>query len=144
MEVVSKRFEELTLDELYAILRARAEVFVVEQNIIYLDMDGIDFRSTHLFVKESDMICSYLRIIDPDVKYPEMSIGRVLTLSAFRGRGYARRLMEIAIAEARAQGLPVRIEAQAYLKDFYLSLGFRAVSEEFILEDIPHIEMLLQ
>lgn len=143
MEIICKRFNELSLDELYLILRARAEVFVVEQNIVYQDMDGIDFSSTHLYIKEGNRICSYLRIIDANVKYPEVSIGRVLTLKPYRGWGYARKLMETAIDKAKQYSLPVKIEAQAYLKDFYLSLGFKQVSDEFILEDIPHIEMIL-
>lgn len=143
MEIIRKRFEELTVSELYSILKARSEVFVTEQNIIYQDMDDIDFRSTHLFIVENDVICSYLRIIDAGVKYPEISIGRVLTLKPYRGRGFSRKLMDKAIEIGKEQSLPIKIEAQAYLKDFYLSLGFRQISEEFILEGIPHIEMIL-
>lgn len=143
MDIITKRFDELTLNELYTLLQARSEVFVMEQGILYQDMDEIDFSSTHLFLKENDKVCSYLRIIDPGIKYPETSVGRVLTLAPYRGRGYGRLLMEKAIDEARKFRRPVRIEAQAYLKDFYLSLGFKPVSEEFILEGIPHIEMIL-
>lgn len=144
MEIICKRFNELTLKELYGILQARSEVFVCEQNIIYQDMDEIDFSSTHLFIKEDGKICSYLRIIDEKVKYPELSVGRVLTLKPYRGRGYSRKLMELAIKMASQLSLPVKIEAQAYLKEFYLSLGFKQISDEFILEEIPHIEMLLE
>ena len=143
MEIVKKRFSELTLEELYSILKVRAEVFVVGQNIIYQDMDGIDFSSTHLFIRENEQICSYLRIIDSGVKYKEMSIGRVLTIESQRGKGYARKLMELAIEDAEKRSQPVRIEAQAYLTDFYRSLGFKQVSDVFILEDIPHVEMIL-
>lgn len=143
MDIICKRFDELTLRELYAILQARSEVFVMEQTILYQDLDEIDFSSTHMFINEHNKLCSYLRIIDPGVKYPETSIGRVLTLKPYRNRGYGRLLMEKAIAEARKYGRPIKIEAQAYLKDFYLSLGFKTVSEEFILEGIPHIEMTL-
>lgn len=144
MDIISKRFEELTLNELYTILQARAEVFVMEQNIVYLDMDEVDFSSTHMFIKENGKLCSYLRIIDPGIKYPETSIGRVLTLAPYRRRGFGRLLMEEAMAEARKYGRPIRIEAQAYLKEFYLSLGFKPVSDVFILEGIPHIEMLTE
>ena len=143
MKIVCKRFEELSLHELYAILRARSEVFVMEQNIVYQDMDEIDFRSTHLFIEEEGEIASYLRIIDAGVKYPEISIGRVLTLKPYRRKGYSRRLMEIALEMTRNQNLPVKIEAQSYLESFYHSLGFKSISPEFILEGIPHIEMLL-
>lgn len=144
MEIISKRFNELSLNELYSILQARAEVFVTEQNIVYQDLDEIDFESTHLFIKEDGRVISYLRIIDAGVKYPEMSIGRVLTVKQYRGRGYARRLMEHALQTVRKAALPVKIEAQAYLTEFYLSLGFRSVSDIFILEGIPHIEMTLE
>lgn len=143
MELVCKRFEELTLNELYDILKARSEVFVNEQNIVYQDMDGIDFSSYHLFFKEDGKICAYLRIIDPGVKYLEASIGRVLTLKPYRNKGISRRLMLEAIKIAASGAKPIKIEAQAYLKDFYLSLGFRIISDTFILEGIPHIEMLL-
>lgn len=143
MKIECKRFDELTINELYAILQARSEVFVTEQNIVYQDMDGIDFSSTHLFIKKNDKVISYLRIIDPGVKYPEVSIGRVLTLMPFRANGYARLLMERAIEMVQKECLPIKIEAQAYLRDFYLSLGFKQISDEYILEGIPHIEMLL-
>lgn len=143
MEIVCKRFDELTNGELYSILKARSEVFALEQNIPYQDMDDLDFCSSHIFATEGDTLCSYLRIIDAGVKYPEISIGRLLTLPQFRGRGLSRRLMKIAIEMAANLGIPVRIEAQAYLKDFYLSLGFRQISDEFILEGLPHVEMIL-
>ena len=142
MEIISKRFEELTVNELYMILQARSEVFVNEQEIIYQDMDGIDLCSTHLFITEKGKLCSYLRIIDEGVKYPEISIGRVLTLKPYRRRGLSRKLMEAAIEEVKERGLPIKIEAQAYLKEFYENLGFEAVSDEFILEGIPHVEMI--
>lgn len=144
MRIISKQFDDLSLRELYFILQARAEVFVVEQNIVYQDMDEIDFASTHLFIEQEGKLCSYLRVIGKGIKFAEASIGRVLTLKPYRGHGYARILMEHAIAMLRAHSAPIRIEAQAYLRDFYLSLGFKQVSEQFILEGIPHIEMLLE
>lgn len=143
MEIISKRFEELTVSELYMILQARSEVFVNEQEIIYQDMDGLDLHSTHLFITENGKLCSYLRIIDEGAKYPEISIGRVLTLKPYRHRGLSRKLMETAIESVRERGRPVKIEAQSYLKNFYENLGFKALSDEFILEGIPHIEMIL-
>lgn len=142
MEILSKRFDELSLHELYEILKARAEVFVTEQNIVYLDMDGIDMHSIHLFIKDGDTVCAYLRIIDPGVKYSEASIGRVLTLKPYRRRGYSRRLMEEALRITDSRNLPVKIEAQAYLEDFYKSLGFKTISEPFVLESLLHVEMV--
>lgn len=144
MDVIVKRFQELTLEDLYDILHCRQEIFVVEQNIIYQDLDFLDQKSTHLFIKENGRIISYLRIIDPGIKYKETSIGRVLTLPEYRNRGYSRRLMLKAIEEIRNKKLmPIKIEAQEYLLKFYESLGFEAISAPFILEGIYHVSMVL-
>lgn len=144
MELTVKKFQALTLEELYGILRSRSEVFVVEQNIVYQDMDYIDRYSTHIFFKDGDKIASYLRVIDAGVKFKEASIGRVLTLPEYRGRGLSRRLMQLAIQYLKTIGsVPIKIEAQEYLVKFYESLGFKSVSEPFILEDIYHVEMIL-
>lgn len=143
MELISKRFDQLTANELYEILRVRAEVFVVEQNIIYQDMDFKDMRSTHLFYTDNERILSYLRIIDAGVKYPEYSIGRVLTIKEHRNQGLSRNLVIKALSMIReSSDWPVKIEAQSYLKDFYESIGFVPISDEFILEGIPHIGMI--
>lgn len=144
MEIWLKRFEKLTLKELYGILHCRQEVFVVEQNIIYQDLDFIDQQSTHLFIKQGGKIISYLRIIDPGIKYPETSIGRVLTIPEFRHKGLSRKLMQLAIREVRTRNqMPIKIEAQEYLVRFYESMGFKSISEPFILEGISHVSMLL-
>ncbi|MDE6266832.1 MAG: GNAT family N-acetyltransferase [Muribaculaceae bacterium] len=142
MKITEKRFEELTTDELYEILRCRAEVFVMGQNCIYQDMDGIDKHSTHLYIEENGRIKSYLRIIDPGIKFPPASIGRVLTLKEYRGNGLARRLMSEAIRIAHRKAPVIEIEAQAYLLEFYRSLGFRQTSDVFMLENIPHVTMV--
>ena len=145
MEIISKQFEELSASELYDFLKARAEVFAVEQNIAYQDLDGLDQCSTHLFASdENGRLASYLRVIPPGVKHSAASIGRVLTVKDFRGRGLARRMMGEAIAIALSMSDTIEIEAQAYLKNFYESLGFIATSEEFILEGLPHISMKLE
>lgn len=145
MEVVIKRFQELSLQELYNLLRCRMEVFVLEQNIIYQDLDHIDQHSTHMFFTEEGEILSYLRIIDPGIKYKEPSIGRVLTMPSFRHKGLSRKLMELAILHVRKDHqMPMRIEAQEYLEDFYKSLGFRSITKPFILEGISHVSMILE
>ena len=142
MELLIKRFLALTLEELYEIIQCRQSVFVVEQNIIYQDLDDIDQNSTHMFLRHEGRIVSYLRIIDPGIKYPETSIGRVLTLPLFRRKGLSRKLMELALLEVRSRKqMPIKIEAQEYLVKFYESLGFQAISEPFILEGISHVEM---
>lgn len=144
--IITKAFRELTLDELYQILHARQEVFALEQNIMYQDMDFIDQKSVHLFIRdeENGQIKAYLRIIAPGVKYPEVSIGRVLTMPHYRHQGYARRLMLEAMATARRL-FPesIKIEAQEYLVKFYETIGFTPISEPFILEGISHVEMIL-
>ena len=144
MDIKIKRFQELDLEELYGILHCRQEVFVVEQNIIYQDLDYIDQNSTHVFITLDGKIASYLRIIDPGVKYNETSIGRVLTMPGYRHKGLSRQLMQVALEEVKAKNqMPVKIEAQEYLVKFYESLGFKPVSAPFILEGISHVSMIL-
>ena len=144
MELVSKPFDQLSLDELYEILQVRVAVFVVEQTCPYQEIDGKDPKCHHLFFREHGKIKAYLRVVPPGVSYSEASIGRVLTTT--RGGGYGKKLMQEGIRLAQklypADGL--RIGAQVYAKGFYEQLGFRQSSEEYLEDDIPHIEMLLQ
>lgn len=145
MRIVEKEFGELTLDELYEILRCRAEVFGVEQEILYVDPDGIDKESVHMYIEGDDgLIAAYLRVIRPGVKCETSSIGRVLTMKQYRGHGMARVLMARAIEKALKMSNEIEIEAQAYLKGFYESLGFEATSDVFILEGLPHVSMVLR
>ncbi|GEN25223.1 acetyltransferase [Halomonas cupida] len=144
-----KRFEELSLDELYEILRVRQEVFTVEQNCVYQDVDGLDRVAWHLLLQHEGSggctdIQGYLRIVYPGHKYSEPSIGRVMTTGAARGRGVGRLLMEKALAflASEAPGLPIRISAQQYLETFYAEFGFETVSEPYAEDGIAHIEML--
>lgn len=143
MEMTIKRFDELTTAELYELLRCRAEVFVVEQDCVYQDLDECDQQSTHLFFAEDGRICSYIRVIDPGVKYPAASIGRVITLPAFRRQGLSSQLIRKGIELAQQLAPVIEIEAQSYLREFYASFGFRAVSGEFLLDGLPHIRMRL-
>lgn len=141
MEISVKNYSELTLEDLYEILRLRSEVFVVEQNCFYLDVDGKDKYSIHVYIKEGNEILAYLRIIKPATSDIPVIIGRVLTKKEARGRGLARILMTKGIEIAKSQAPIIKIEAQAYLKNFYESLGFKACSEEFIHAGKPHINM---
>lgn len=138
-----KRFEELTKAELYEILRCRAEVFVVEQDCVYQDVDGLDMHASHLFFEEQGRILSYIRVVDPGVKYPPASITRVITLPEARRQGLSTQLIRAGIELAGALSPTIRIEAQAYLREFYASFGFRIVSDEFLLDGIPHFLMEL-
>lgn len=144
-----KRFSELTVDELYEILRDRSQVFVVEQGCAYQDLDGKDERSIHIFIreenqiKEDNRILAYLRVIIPEEGRDTVSIGRVLTIKEARRHGLARKLMQKGIEVAESLAPTIEIEAQAYLKEFYESLGFIACSDVFQYEGRPHISMVL-
>ena len=142
------RFTELAPAELYAALRARSEVFVVEQSCVFLDLDDADQAAWHLLAwieRGGDKaLAGYLRLIAPGCKFTEASIGRVLTTREFRRTGVGRALM----AEGVRKSLEIhprqaiRIGAQRYLADFYAAFGFRAASEPYLEDGIEHIEML--
>lgn len=141
---VVKKFGELKPDELYAILRLRSEIFVVEQNCVFLDMDNKDQPSFHLMGLENGKLIAYTRLVPPGVAYAEPSIGRVVTSAAVRGSGIGKLLMEKSIEQAeRLFGrTPIRIGAQLYLKKFYHSLGFEQSSDVYDEDGIDHIEMV--
>ena len=131
MEWKIKNFEELTRSELYKILQVRSEVFVVEQECAYQDVDGKDQKSLHLWLEDSEgAIQSYCRILPAGLSYPEASIGRVLVKESQRGKGTARKMMQQALEFlAQAWREPVvRIEAQYYLREFYASFGFKTLN----------------
>lgn len=141
-----KTFNELTTQELYQIMKLRNEVFVVEQACVYQDCDGKDLDAWHLFHKEDGQIVSYLRILPKGLSYEEVSIGRVVTEPGFRGRGLSRAMMAEAIRFVihELHEPVIRISAQAYLQQFYKSLGFEAVSDIYLEDDIPHLEMVYE
>jgi ElaA protein len=144
MNWVVKKFSELSSDELYEILKLRSEVFVVEQECIYEDCDGKDKKSYHLFAEQNGEILVYLRILEKGVSYSEISIGRVLASKKYRGRGFAKQMMLRAIEfiERYLKENAIRISAQVYLLNFYSSFGFVKVSDVYLEDDIPHIEMI--
>ena len=143
MNWVFKKFDQLTLQELYAILELRSKVFVVEQNCAYQDPDGKDQSAWHLMGMENDVLIAYTRILPPGVSYPEPAIGRVVTSPAHRGSGLGRELMKRSIehCEKIFGNTPITLGAQRYLENFYHSLGFFPSSNEYIEDGIPHIEM---
>jgi ElaA protein len=140
MQWYDKRFSALTVLELYAITALRERVFVVEQNCPYLDADGMDPQSRHLWAAVGPAIHAYCRIVPAGVKFAEISIGRVITAPEARGTGLGRELMRRGIAACGA--VPIRIGAQAHLEKFYGELGFVRASELYDEDGIPHIEML--
>jgi len=140
-----KPFEELTTAELYAILRLRSEVFIIEQNCAYQDLDNSDQKALHLMgTDEESQLLAYTRIFAPGIKFTEASIGRVVTSPLARGKGAGRELMERSISELQQHYgvIPIKIGAQQYLQRFYTSLGFEQTSDTYLEDGIPHIEML--
>ena len=136
-----KSFQELMVDELYELLRVRSEVFVVEQNCVYQDMDGDDQKSIHLWLTVADKTVALARVCPAGTHMKEISIGRVITTE--RNKGYGRQIMLHAIDAAKEYfgAKQIDIEAQEYAKGFYESVGFRQSSAPFMLDSIPHIKM---
>jgi ElaA protein len=142
-----RTFGELSAAELYAIVHLRERVFVVEQKCVYLDADGIDLTSRHVFATNEDAasstrgtVVAYLRVVPPGSKFAERSIGRVVVAPGARSSGLGRELMRRALVAYGDQ--PIRIAAQTHLQTFYATLGFRRVSDVFDDDGIPHVEML--
>ncbi len=140
-----KNFPELDSDELYSILKLRSEVFVVEQNCVYLDTDDKDQDSWHLCGWNDKDLVAYARILPPGLAFAEASIGRVVTNPKYRKSGSGKILMQHAIEKTLSQfGVSeIRIGAQLYLLSFYTSLGFKKAGPEYLEDGIPHIEMTL-
>jgi ElaA protein len=142
------RFSELTVADLYAVVRLREAVFIVEQNCPYPDSDGRDPNAWHLLGwsqrSTGRVLVAYARIFEPGVRYDEASIGRVVTAPEVRGTGKGRALMAEALRriDSLMPGQPIRIAAQRRLEDFYLGLGFKTVSDPYEEDGIIHVDML--
>lgn len=143
---VFKSFEELTAIELYAILQLRSEVFVVEQNCVYQDIDNKDEKSFHLMAFDGERLTAYCRLVAPGISFNEPSIGRVITSPKYRGKGIGIALIKRAIRHTLEvyQATNIKIGAQLYLLKFYSSFGFIQTSEVYLEDNIEHIDMLLQ
>jgi ElaA protein len=139
-------FDALNTSQLYALLQLRSAVFVVEQNCVFQDMDGLDAQAMHLLGVRESALVAYVRCFPAGVVFPEASIGRVVTLPAARGGGLGHALMAQAIVSLHGQwgAQPIRIGAQAHLKAFYEQHGFADVGKPYMEDGIPHIEMLRQ
>lgn len=140
-----KSFTTLTPGELYAILRLRSEVFVVEQNCVFLDADNKDIYCHHLMLFENKQLIAYARLVPPGISYREMSVGRVVTAKDARNKGAGKELMQLAIKYCRkifGDG-PIRIGAQYYLEKFYTEIGFTATGDVYDEDGIEHIEMIM-
>ena len=143
MKLFVRRYDELSPDELYAMVRLRVAVFVVEQHCPYQELDGRDQAAIHVWLQDKEGIAAYLRVMDRGVESGPVSIGRVI--AARRRQGLGSRVMREGIRAARAHSHAdsIYLEAQVYAKPFYEQLGFRQVSGEFPEDGIPHIQMLL-
>jgi ElaA protein len=141
-------FADLTVAQLYEMLALRQQVFVLEQNCLYPDIDGLDPGAHHLLgwrsVDGQRELAAALRCLAPGAKYTEMSLGRVVTSPAARGTGLGRELVAegIACAEKLHPGHAIRIGAQAHLEGFYAGFGFVTVSEPYDEDGIMHVDML--
>lgn len=136
-----KKFNELSVYDLQEIYSLRVKVFIVEQNCPYQDVDDKDIQSIHLFKKKSEKIVAYARLI-PNKK--NIHLGRVVVHPDYRNQGYAKELLQKALhySDEKYQGLPVYAQAQAHLQGFYGYFGFQAISDIYLEDDIPHIDMI--
>ena len=139
-----KKFNELSTHELYAVLQLRAEVFVVEQDCVYQDLDNKDLDAYHMLGVLDTKIVAYARIFKPGDYFLESSIGRIVVKKEFRKFqfGYQLVVNSIQFIENNLQQNKILISAQSYLTKFYNSLGFTQVGEEYLEDGIPHIKML--
>lgn len=144
MRFIYKHFAELSLDELYDILKLRAEIFVVEQDCVYNDLDELDKEGVHQFLYKDGALVAYTRLLQSGTRFPDYSIGRLVVKESERGTGLGIQIMEEAktyiLNEWNAK--QIKISAQKYLRKFYEDLGFKVVSEEYLEDGIPHFGML--
>lgn len=141
---ILKPFDRLTAAELYAVLRLRSRVFVVEQQCVYLDTDNKDQEAFHLQGMQDGNLVAYARLFAPGMYYQEAAIGRIVTAPDLRGMGVGKALVQKSLEIAlRLYGeVPVRIGAQRHLEAFYREFGFRADGEPYLEDGIPHVEMV--
>jgi|AntRauTorcE11897_2_1112592.scaffolds.fasta_scaffold00090_21 ElaA protein len=142
MNIVYKNFDELKPKELEDLFRLRQQVFVIEQQCFYEDIDGYDDRANHLLFYDGGKIAAYLRLFKAGVKYDnEASLGRIIVAREYRGGGLGSELIKKGIELCK--GDEIRIEAQAALKNYYNRLGFKEEGEVYIVDDIDHLQMTL-
>ncbi len=144
-QIILKYFDDLSVQELYDVLQLREEVFQIEQQCIYKDIDNKDKKCFHLMLYKADVLIAYCRLVPKGVSYDMYaSIGRVLSNPIYRKDGFGKQLMEHAMQKMSQlfPHLPIKISAQAYLQKFYEQFGFIRVSDEYMEDDIPHIAMV--
>lgn len=144
MTVHKKHFSDLTIEEFHEILRARIDIFVVEQNCPYPELDGKDKDAWHVWLTEEDRILAYCRVLKQGVSCEEASIGRVICRERRKGYGSLVVREGIALAKEKYRADAIRIHAQKYAKPFYEGVGFEQCSGDFLEDGIVHVEMLLK
>ena len=144
MELVIKKFNELTIEELHEILKVRVAVFVVEQNCPYQEVGDKDKYSYHVYFRDENGIQAYLRVIEKNNDSDEVAIGRVIAIK--RRCGLGTKILEegIKVAKNYMKANKIVLEAQTYARELYEKLGFKQTSEEFLEDEIPHIKMMLE
>ncbi|MFD1094526.1 GNAT family N-acetyltransferase [Salegentibacter chungangensis] len=144
MKIEVKTFSQLSLDELYKILQLRSEVFVVEQDCVYQDIDGKDDKALHIIGKEGERIVAYTRCFDKGFYFEEAAIGRVVVAKDQRKYGFGHEIMKASLKaiEDHFNTTAVKLSAQQYLIEFYESHGFKTIGEGYLEDGIPHIAML--
>tara|TARA_B100001059_G_scaffold223780_1_gene249141 strand:+ start:1719 stop:2162 length:444 start_codon:yes stop_codon:yes gene_type:complete len=145
IEIEVKKFNELTLEELYSLLQLRSEVFIVEQDCVYHDLDGKDYKSLHVIAKENNKIIAYTRLFNKGQYFKQASIGRVVVAKNQRHLSYGSEIMKASINAIHDcfNTREIKISAQLYLKEFYNSFGFKATGSSYLEDGIPHIGMIL-
>ena len=141
---VVKKFSELSIEELYQILRLRSEVFVVEQDCVYQDLDNKDQISVHIFIKDKNEIVAYTRIFKSGDYYKNPSIGRVVVSKKNRGKELGKKIMisSIDYIQENLKSDKIELSAQKYLDKFYKDLGFYKIGEDYLEDGIPHQRMI--
>jgi ElaA protein len=144
MEIEIKNFEELTINELYMVLQLRGEVFVVEQNCVYQDIDGKDQKAMHVLGWQDNILAAYTRCFKGGDYFEEASIGRVIVKCNYRKFGYGHQIMKSSITEIqkRYKTNKIKLSAQQYLTRFYETHGFKKTGEGYLEDGIPHIAMI--
>ncbi|MEZ4793302.1 MAG: GNAT family N-acetyltransferase [Gelidibacter sp.] len=144
LKIITKTFQQLTIDELYAILQLRSEIFVVEQDCVYQDMDYQDQKALHILGFKNKKLVAYTRIFKPGDYFENASIGRVVVVSNERKHKYGYDIMNASIEAVKNyfHTKTIKISAQVYLKKFYNNLGFKVVGEDYLEDGIPHIGMI--
>ena len=142
--IKTKTFSELTTNELYDLLQLRSEVFVVEQDCVYQDVDGKDEKALHILGFKNEKLIAYTRVFKPGFYFEESSIGRVVVAKNERLFNYGNDIMQASIEAIKTHynETIIKISAQVYLKKFYNNLGFKSIGEEYLEDDIPHIAMI--